>query len=72
MAGPNHVLPTGGTARFFSPLETGDFVKKSSIISYNKQALSRIYKEVAEFARMEGLPAHASSVEIRFGEQAEK
>ncbi|MFY9506205.1 MAG: histidinol dehydrogenase, partial [Caldicoprobacterales bacterium] len=66
MAGPNHVLPTSGTARFFSPLGVDDFVKKSSIVSYDKGALSKIYKDVADFARMEGLPAHANSVEVRF------
>lgn len=66
MAGPNHVLPTSGTARFFSPLGVDDFVKKSSIVSYDKRALSKIYKDVADFARMEGLPAHANSVEVRF------
>lgn len=66
MAGPNHVLPTSGSARFFSPLSVDDFVKKSSIISYSKDALKRIYKDVAEFARAEGLTAHAQSVEVRF------
>jgi len=66
MAGPNHVLPTGGTARFFSPLGVEDFVKKSSIISYTPNALKGIYKDISLFARAEGLEAHANSVEVRF------
>jgi len=66
MAGPNHVLPTSGTARFFSPLSVEDFIKKSSIISYSKQALAEIYQDIADFARMEGLAAHANAVEVRF------
>lgn len=66
MAGPNHVLPTGGTARFFSPLSVEDFVKKSSIIFYGREALRGVYENVADFARMEGLPAHANAMEVRF------
>jgi histidinol dehydrogenase len=66
MAGPNHVLPTSGTARFFSPLSVDDFVKKSSIIFYRKEALRKTYKDVARFARMEGLKAHANAMEVRF------
>ena len=66
MAGPNHVLPTNGTARFFSPLGVDDFVKKSSIISYSKDALEGIYKDVAAFAESEGLTAHANSMYVRF------
>lgn len=66
MAGPNHVLPTGGTARFFSPLGVGDFVKKSSIISFGKGALKEIYEDTADFARMEGLTAHANAMKVRF------
>jgi len=66
MAGPNHVLPTGGTARFFSPLSIDDFIKKSSIISFSKEALRPLYKDVITFAQAEGLTAHANSVRIRF------
>lgn len=68
MAGPNHTLPTSGSARFFSPLSVDDFVKKSSVISFSKKALQHLYKDVAEFARAEGLVAHARSVEVRFEE----
>lgn len=69
MAGPNHVLPTSGTARFFSPLSVDDFVKKSSIIAYNQKALKGIYQDVADFARAEGLTAHANAMEVRFGKE---
>lgn len=68
MAGPNHVLPTGGTARFFSPLSIDDFIKKSSIISFSREALRPLYKDVITFAEAEGLTAHANSVRIRFEE----
>lgn len=64
-AGPNHVLPTGGTARFFSPLGTEDFVKKSSILSYTKQALENIAPTVTRMAAMEGLDAHGRMVDLR-------
>ncbi|MBM7551376.1 histidinol dehydrogenase [Thalassobacillus pellis] len=64
-AGPNHVLPTNGTARFSSPLNVDDFVKKSSIISYSRQAWEENHKKIARFARMEGLEAHARAVEKR-------
>ncbi|MGA2192643.1 MAG: histidinol dehydrogenase, partial [Nitrospirota bacterium] len=64
-AGPNHVLPTGGTARFFSPLGTDDFVKKSSILSYTKEALAEIAPTVIRLAEMEGLDAHANMVRAR-------
>ncbi|HHY82748.1 MAG TPA: histidinol dehydrogenase [Clostridiales bacterium] len=66
MAGPNHVLPTSGTARFYSPLSVDDFVKKSSIIYYDRSALKRIHQDVADFARMEGLSAHANAMEVRY------
>ncbi len=66
MAGPNHILPTNGTAKFFSPLNVDDFVKKSSIISYSREALEPIYKDIAVFANSEGLTAHANSVTVRF------
>lgn len=66
MAGPNHILPTNGTARFFSPLSVSDFVKKSSVISYSKKALEYLYRDVVRFAEAEGLDAHANSVRVRF------
>ena len=66
MAGPNHILPTNGSARFFSPLSVEDFTKKSSFLFYSKQALHHIYQDIAKFARTEGLEAHARSVEVRF------
>lgn len=65
-AGPNHTLPTSGTARFFSPLNTGDFYKKMSVINYNEESLKDVYKDVAKFARSEGLTCHAASMESRF------
>ena len=65
-AGPNHTLPTSGTARFFSPLNTGDFYKKMSVINYNEESLREVYKDVAKFARSEGLDCHAASIESRF------
>ncbi len=66
MAGPNHVLPTNGTAKFFSPLSVDDFIKKSSIISYSREALEPIYKDIVTFAESEGLTAHANSIAVRF------
>ena len=65
-AGPNHVLPTNGTARFFSPLSVDDFIKKSSIISYSREALKAIHVDVELFAKKEGLTAHANSIAVRF------
>jgi len=65
-AGPNHVLPTNGTARFFSPLGVDDFIKKSSIISYSKEALELIHEDIELFAQKEGLTAHANSIAVRF------
>ena len=65
-AGPNHVLPTNGTARFFSPLGVDDFIKKSSIISYSREALEPVYKDIMTFAESEGLTAHANSMKVRF------
>ena len=65
-AGPNHVLPTNGTAKFFSPLSVDDFIKKSSIISYSKDALEKVYKDIVYFAEAEGLSAHAKSIAVRF------
>ena len=64
-AGPNHTLPTSGTARFSSPLSVDDFVKKSSFLYYDQAALSPVAERIAEFARREGLEAHARSVLIR-------
>jgi histidinol dehydrogenase len=65
-AGPNHVLPTNGTAKFFSPLGVDDFIKKSSIISYSREALEPIYPDIVKFAKAEGLTAHANSIAVRF------
>lgn len=65
-AGPNHVLPTNGTARFFSALSVDDFIKKSSIISYSKEALLAIHEDIETFAKCEQLTAHANSIHVRF------
>lgn len=65
-AGPNHILPTNGTAKFFSPLSVDDFVKKSSIIYYSREALEPIHKDIEQFARSEQLTAHANSIAVRF------
>ncbi len=65
-AGPNHILPTNRTARFFSPLSVDDFVKKTSIISYSKEALSKVHGDIELFAKREGLTAHANSIAVRF------
>jgi histidinol dehydrogenase len=65
-AGPNHTLPTSGTAKFSSPLGVYDFLKKSSILSYDQAALGDVYTKIAAFARSEGLDAHAKAVERRF------
>ena len=65
-AGPNHVLPTNGTAKFFSPLSVDDFVKKSSIISYSENALRAIHEDIEAFATAEHLTAHANSIKVRF------
>lgn len=67
LAGPNHTLPTGGTARFFSPLSVDDFVKKSSIISFSEPGLKRLGNRIVQIAGLEGLEAHAKSVSIRLG-----
>lgn len=66
-AGPNHILPTNGTAKFFSPLGVDDFVKKSSIISYSREALEPIHNDIITFAEAEQLTAHANSIRVRFG-----
>lgn len=71
-AGPNHVLPTNGTAKFFSPLGVDDFIKKSSIIYYSREALKEIHKDIETFAGAEGLTAHANSVRVRFEEEEEE
>ena len=68
-AGPNHVLPTNGTAKFFSPLSVDDFIKKSSIIAYSREALQAVHEDVETFAKAEGLTAHANSIHVRFEEQ---
>ena len=68
-AGPNHVLPTNGTAKFFSPLNVDDFTKKSSIIYYSKEALQKVHKDIMTFANAEQLTAHANSIYVRFEEE---
>ncbi len=65
-AGPNHILPTNGTARFFSPVNVDDFVKKTSIISYSREALQAVHQDIEKFAESEGLTAHANSIKVRF------
>ncbi|MCM1568241.1 MAG: histidinol dehydrogenase [Roseburia sp.] len=65
-AGPNHILPTNGTAKFFSPVNVDDFIKKTSIISYSQEALRKVHREVERFAESEGLTAHANSIKVRF------
>ena len=65
-AGPNHILPTNGTAKFFSPLNVDDFMKKTSIISYSREALERVHKDIEAFTESEGLTAHANSIRVRF------
>ena len=69
MAGPNHVLPTNGTAKFFSPLSVDDFVKKSSIIYYNEEALRNIKDDIITFAKAEELTAHANAIEVRYKDE---
>lgn len=66
MAGPNHVLPTNGTAKFFSPLSVDDFVKKSSIISFSREALATLENDIIKFAEAEQLTAHANAIKVRF------
>ncbi len=68
-AGPNHILPTNGTAKFFSPLSVDDFAKKSSVIYYSKEALREVHKDIEQFAKSEGLFAHANSIQVRFEEE---
>ena len=65
-AGPNHVLPTNGTSRFFSPLNVDDFVKKSSIVYYSREALEAVHEDIEKFAKAEQLTAHANSIHVRF------
>jgi len=65
-AGPNHILPTNGTAKFFSPVNVDDFIKKTSIISYSREALRSVSEDIQRFARSEGLTAHANSIKVRF------
>ena len=65
-AGPNHILPTNGTAKFFSPLSVDDFIKKTSIISYSRNALEAVHEDIEFFANKEGLDAHANSIKVRF------
>ncbi len=68
-AGPNHVLPTNGTAKFFSPLSVDDFIKKSSIIAYSREALQMVHEDIEAFAKAESLTAHANSIHVRFEEK---
>ena len=68
-AGPNHVLPTNGTAKFFSALSVDDFIKKSSIVYYSREALRKIHKDIIQFATSEQLTAHANSIAVRFEER---
>lgn len=68
-AGPNHILPTNGTAKFFSPVNVDDFIKKTSIISYSREALEKVHKDIETFAVSEGLTAHANSIRVRFEEK---
>ena len=68
-AGPNHILPTNGTARFFSPVSVDDFIKKSSIIYYSREALQRVHKDIEYFAKAEQLTAHANSIAVRFEDE---
>lgn len=68
-AGPNHVLPTNGTAKFFSPLSVDDFVKKSSIVYYSREALQEIHRDIIQFAESEQLTAHANSIAVRFEQE---
>ncbi|MBE5883397.1 MAG: histidinol dehydrogenase [Lachnospiraceae bacterium] len=65
-AGPNHILPTNGTAKFFSPVNVDDFIKKTSIISYSREALEKVHTKIETFAESEGLTAHANSIKVRF------
>ena len=71
-AGPNHVLPTNGTAKFFSALSVDDFIKKSSIVYYSRTALQEIHKDIIQFASSEQLTAHANSIAVRFEEEDKK
>ena len=71
-AGPNHVLPTNGTAKFFSALSVDDFIKKSSIVYYSRSALQEIHKDIIQFASSEQLTAHANSIAVRFEEEDKK
>lgn len=68
-AGPNHILPTNGTSKFFSPVNVDDFIKKTSIISYSKEALEKVHKQIETFAESEGLTAHANSIKVRFEDE---
>lgn len=68
-AGPNHILPTNGTAKFFSPLSVDDFVKKSSVVYYSREALETVHQDIIAFAKAEQLTAHANSIAVRFEEE---
>jgi histidinol dehydrogenase len=66
LAGPNHIIPTNGTARFFSPLSVDDFIKRTNIIAYTEEALRSVHKDIELFANKEGLSAHAAAIKARF------
>lgn len=68
MAGPNHVLPTSGTARFFSPLSVTNFIKTMSVVQYDEASLGKVQEKVVELALAEGLTAHANSIQVRYQE----
>ena len=72
MAGPSHVLPTSGTARFFSPLSVDSFLKKMSVIHYGKEDLDNIQEDIIRFAESEGLTAHANSIAVRYAENKQE
>lgn len=71
-AGPNHILPTNGTAKFFSPVNVDDFIKKTSIISYSREALQKVHEDIETFAEGEGLTAHANSIRVRFEQRGDE
>ena len=71
LAGPNHVLPTSGTARFFSPLSVDSFLKTMSVLEYSRENLQQQWKQVAAFANAESLTAHANSIEVRFEDETD-
>ena len=71
LAGPNHVLPTSGTARFFSPLSVDSFLKTMSVLEYSRESLKQQWKQIVAFAKAESLTAHANSIEVRFADETD-